>query len=270
MRRDSLRFGRRLWRRFHDDNLVLVSAGVAFFGLLALFPTITAVLAIGGLVIDPVKIVAQMQSLRGVIPDDALSLLIGQAQSVARASGLHLTVLVSLGLAFWSASRGVNVLCNGLAVAYGTRDTRSFLRRNLHVLGMTVVLILGLVVMLVLMVGVPVMLSFVPLGPSAGLAVQWARWLIMGLTALSGLALLYRHGPSRAQTRWQLFSPGAVFAGLSWIAASHGFTLYATRFAHYNESFGALAGVIILMMWLWITVLAVLLGAQINAELERS
>ncbi len=270
---EKLRTGRlsgvmRLYTQMIDDNLLIIAAGVAFFGLLSLFPAITAVLAVGGLVIDADTIVDQTALMEGVVPDDVIEIIRNQATSVVTSEGLGMTLLISLLLALWSASRGVNAMCNGLNVVYGESERRNVFVKNGLVLVLTCVIIFGLIVMFALMGILPVLLAYFPLGPVAGLVTQWGSWAMIIGMSLFCLGLLYRFGPSRKNPRWRWVSPGAVVACLGWIAASHLFTVYATSFGTYNQSFGALAGVIVLMLWLWITILVVLLGGLVNAELE--
>ncbi|MHA3913418.1 YihY/virulence factor BrkB family protein [Halovulum sp. GXIMD14793] len=258
----------RVLGRVGKDRLSLIAAGVAFFCLLALFPALTAVLAIGGLVLERQEILEQLDQLNGLVPEDVLSIIRDQAGSVAASSGLELTVVVSVAFALWSASRGINVLCDGLNVAYGVQESRGIVLRNLIVLGMTIAMVIGLVLVAIAMVGIPVLLAYVPLGPVADAAARGGSWILLSLTALTGLAVLYRFGPSRRQVRLVWLTPGALFAFFSWVATSVAFTIYVSHFTSYNESFGALAGVIVLMLWLWLTVLVVLIGAELNAEIE--
>ena len=255
--------------RIGADKLTLIAAGVAFFGLLALFPAITAVLAIGGLVLEPQTIVSELERLAGVVPSDVIEIIRTQAMSVTASGGLGLTLLVSTVLALWSTSRGVNTLVDGLNVAYEESESRGFFTRNLHVLGLTVAIVTGLVLALVLLVGVPAVLSLVTLGAATEGLARVASWILLCLFSIAALALMYRHGPSRETARWSWVIPGAVFACIGWIVASYGFSIYVSNFASYNESFGALGSVIVLLLWLWITVLVILIGAEINAEMEH-
>lgn len=251
------------------DKISLTSAGVAFFGLLAVFPTMTAVLAIGGLVLDRQTIIEQTSRLQGLVPSDVLTILREQATGVATSDGLGVALIVSIALALWSASRGVNVLCDGLNVVYDETEKRGLILKNAQVLLLTVAIIFGLVVCLAALVGLPIFLSYFPLGPVGDILARIGSWALLALMTIGGLALLYRYGPSRSNPRWSWVTPGAIFACIGWVAASYGFTLYVQNFASYNESFGTLAGIIIMMMWLWITVFVILLGGEINAEMEH-
>ncbi|MCK8482580.1 YihY/virulence factor BrkB family protein [Aliiroseovarius sp. S2029] len=259
----------RFLRSFGRDRISLIAAGVAFFGILALFPAITAVLAIGGLVLDPSVIVAQMDRFQGVVPADALSIIRTQATSVAQANGLELTLIISMGLALWSSSRGVATLCDGLNIVYSEEEKRGFFLRNATFLSLTILLMLGILIAIVVIVALPLALEFLSLDPIADLATRIGTWGLLIVLTIAGLSVLYRFGPSRRDARWRWISPGAVLACLFWIAASFGFTIYVSNFASYNESFGTIAGVIILLMWLWISAVVVLAGGKLNAEMEH-
>ncbi len=259
----------RFVRSFGRDRISLIAAGVAFFGILALFPAITALLAIGGLVLDPSVIVAQMDRFQGVVPADALSIIRTQATSVAQSNGLELTLIISMGLALWSSSRGVATLCDGLNIVYSEEEKRGFFLRNATSLSLTILLMLGILIAIVVIVALPLALEFLSLDPIADLATRIGTWGLLIVLTIAGLSVLYRFGPSRRDARWRWISPGAVLACLFWIAASFGFTIYVSNFASYNESFGTIAGVIILLMWLWISAMVVLAGGKLNAEMEH-
>ncbi|QFS85196.1 YihY/virulence factor BrkB family protein [Roseivivax sp. THAF197b] len=261
------------WRvkdRVSSNRISLVAAGVAFFGLLALFPAIGAVLAIGGLLLDPQVIVEQMVDFRGFVPDEVLAIVQAQASEVAGADdqGLGLAALVALGLSFWSASRGMAYLVMGLNLVYDEEEKRGFFRLSAQLLAMSALLVFGFLLGVASIIAVPALLSVID-WPLFG---QWLasgfRWVVLVFGAMVGLALIYRYGPSRSSAEWSWVTPGSVIACLLWIAASVGFTIYVGSFASYNESFGALGGVVILIMWLWISAFIILLGGLVNAEME--
>jgi membrane protein len=255
--------------RIAEDRLSLISAGVGFFGMLALFPAITAILAIGGLVLDARTILDQLDRLEGLAPEEVLTIVGNQASAVATSDGLGWALIISIALAFWSASRGVNVMFVGLNVAYEEEEERGFVTKTLHVLLVTGVLIIGAVVATAVMAGLPVVMSFLPLGGLGTLLVHAGAWLALAAFGIIALAVLYRFGPSRSDAKWKWITPGAIFTCVAWLVASFGFTIYVANFASYNESFGTLAGVIILLMWLWITSFVILIGGEINAEMEH-
>lgn len=256
--------------RIMEDRVGLIAAGVAFFGLLALFPAITALLAIGGLVTEPSQIVAQMEEWSQILPDAATEIIMGQATEVAgsQGGGLGLAALIGIGLALYSASKGVGSLIQGLNVAYGETEKRGFVQKFLVTLGLTVLLIIGLLIGLLSTIAIPIILDMLSFGPVAERAGSIVVALVLfGMTVVA-LSVVYRFGPSRRSARFQWVSPGALLACVVWMIASIGFAAYVSNFASYNESFGALAGVVILLMWLWISAYVILLGAEVNAEAE--
>lgn len=264
-----LDIGARIVDSFGSDRISLISAGVAFFGLLALFPAFTALLAVGGLLLDTSLILDQLDASRGVIPADVLNILRDQAKSVTLADGLELTLIISVLLAIWSASRGVATLCDGLNIVYDEDEKRGFFLRSVVFVGLTLLIMLGVLAAIIAIVALPVLLSFVTLTPMAELAAQILTWGVLAAIIIASISLIYRLGPSRRNARWSWISPGAAVAWFAWLAASIGFTTYVKNFASYNESFGALGGVIILMMWLWISSMAILVGGKVNAEMEH-
>ncbi len=259
----------RVWRAITLDHVGLIAAGVAFYGLLALFPAITASMALGGLVLDPPRVTEQLQSFAGVLPQEAAEIVLGQARDVAgRQNGLGIAAALGIVLALWSASRGVASLIEGLNVAYRERETRGFFLRTAVTLALTVCMIVGLIAGLGAALVLPTIFAIVDLGMTAEILLRGARWLLlMGMTIL-GLSILYRFGPDRRGAKWRWLTPGSIAACGLWLAASIGFSVYVSNFSSYNESFGALAGVVILLMWLWLSAYAVLIGAALNAETE--
>jgi membrane protein len=252
------------------DRISLLAAGVAFYGLLALFPAITAVIAVSGLLVEPSQIVDQMQSLSGLVPEEVLSIITTQATSVAgsHSGGLGLAAILGLLIALYSASKGVASLIQGLNAAYNEEESRGFIKLKLLTFGLTLLLIAGLIFGLGATLAVPAVLAFVDLGPIVAIALTTVPWV--GLIALTifGLSALYRYAPSRDAPEWKWASAGAIVGCVLWIVASAGFAFYVGNFGSYNESFGTLAGVIVLLMWFWISAFIILLGAELNAELE--
>jgi membrane protein len=252
------------------DRVGLIAAGCAFYGLLALFPGITAMMALGGLIVEPPQIVQMMQQLEGLVPNEVLTIVTDQAEKVAgsREGGLTLALILGLGIAIYSASKGVGSLMQGMNVAYDEDEERGFFTVTLVKLSLTVGGILSAVVGLLIIGGAPALIAL----DSTSLAVDWAIGagavaLVICLLLL-GLAILYRFGPSRDAPEWKWLSPGAIFAGIVWIIGSIGFAFYVANFGNYNETFGTMAGVIVLLMWMWLSAFIVLLGAELNAELE--
>ncbi|MBE3638419.1 YihY/virulence factor BrkB family protein [Mangrovicoccus algicola] len=253
-----------------EKNLTLIAAGVAFYSLLSLFPAITALVSVWGVFADPVRIESQLSLLQQFAPETAYELIAGQVASLVNAppSALSWAGAVSLVVALWSAKAGVGALTRGLNAVYGEKN-RSGMRDIAVSLALTALLLLLTAAVLALLVVLPLVLALLPVGALAEILVRLAKWVVaIGLIVLS-LGLVYRIGPNRRSARVAWLSPGALLATLVWTAASVGFTFYLERFASYNEVYGSLGAVIALLMWFFISALVVLLGAAVNAELER-
>ncbi len=252
------------------DHVGLIAAGVAFYALMAIFPAITALMALGGLFLEPAEVAAQLEALTEMIPKEAAQIILDQAVAVAGSeqAGLGLAFVVGLLLAIYSASKGMGSLIEGLNVAYNEKEKRGFIKKTLWTLGLTVFLIMGLLLGLLAALAVPAALNFLVLPDRLETVLALSRWVILAVMTISGLAVLYRFGPSRDNAKWRWLTPGAILACVVWITASVGFSIYVSNFGSYNESFGSMAGVIILLMWLWISSFIVMLGAELNSELE--
>jgi len=260
----------RLKDEIGEDRVGLIAAGVAFYGLLALFPAITALLAIGGLLVEPNQIINQLSALSGIVPEAVMNIITEQATEVAgsREGGLGLAALLGIALAIYSASKGMGSLMEGMNVAYDEKEERGFIRLKLQTLGLTLFLIFGLLVAFAAMIGIPIILNMLNFGAFAKTAATIAIVAIILALSLVGLAVLYRYGPSRDAPEFKWVSPGAIAACIIWVIGSAGFAFYVANFGSYNESFGALGGVVVLLMWLWISAFIVILGAELNAEME--
>lgn len=262
--------GKRVVTEMGRDHVTLVAAGVAFYGLLAVFPAITALIAITGLIYEPTELVAALEGITGVVPQDVATLLLDQARQVAGAQtgGLTFGLILGLGLALWSASAGVGSLIDGVNLAYDERDGRSFVVRKGLTLLMTLGMILGVILAAGLVIAVPVALNILVFAPWVEVLVRWLSYVPLAIIVIVGLGVLYRYGPDRQNATWVWLTPGAVVAAGLWLAASIGFSIYVQNFASYNETFGSVATVVILLMWMWISALVILFGAELNSELE--
>jgi membrane protein len=246
------------------DRVISVAAGVAFFAVLSVVPVLTALISIFGLVAEPEDVPQLLAGLTEALPEEAGTLLTDQATRIAGAAGgtLSLTALVALVVALWSANGGTKALIEALDVAYDVEETRGFVRLNLVALGFTLGGMVAVVVLGAVGAALPALLG------DGGwvLALRWP--LILGLLLLA-LAALYRWGPDRPDADWVWISPGAVLAGLGILLGTAGFGWYVSGFGSYGETYGSLAAVVILMLWLWLSTLAVLAGAELNAVLDR-
>lgn len=253
------------------DNVPMMAAAVAFAGLLALFPGVIAAMSIYGLVTDPAAAADAATELTAALPADAASLITDQMQSVAdsESSALGIALLISVLGALWSASGGMGMLIKALNNAYDEDEDRGFVEVRGLAIAMTLGAIVFFAVSITLIAVVPAVIDGIGLGVVGTVAAQIARWLLLaGLVALA-LAVLYRCAPDREDAKWRWISPGAVLASVLWLLGSAAFSLFVSNFGSYNETYGAIAGVIVLMLWLQISALVVLLGAELNAETER-
>ena len=252
------------------DRVGLIAAGVAFYGLLALFPAITALIAISGMLVEPSQVVAQLEDLKGLMPEEVIAIVTDQATAVAgsREGGLGLAAVLGVLIALWSASKGMASLIEGVNVAYDEEEKRGFVKLKLVTLGLTFFLMMGLLGALIATLVLPIVLALFELGPMFEILMTAVLWVGLFCLTVFGLSVLYRYAPSRDAPEWQWASPGALIACLVWVIASAGFAFYVGNFGSYNESFGSLAGVIVLLMWFWISAFIILLGAEVNAEME--
>ena len=261
----------RVARRVGSSQIGLLAAGVAFYALLAVFPAIAAIIALAGLFTEPDAVVTQLEGVARLMPEQAATILLDQASKVAGATdeGLSLTLALGVGFAIYLASRATTGLIHGLNVVHRREDTRSIVRYWATVIWLTATLLAGTVLLFVLLVVTPAALALLP---AELLTVQTAellrglRWIIVALIFVVGLATLYRFGPAGGRPRW--VSPGIAIAAALWFLGSFAFTTYVANFGNYNESFGSLGGVIILLTWLWLSAFFVLLGALVDAEIE--
>jgi membrane protein len=261
----------RVWAQIGKDNVSMIAAGVAFYSLLAIFPAITAFVSLYGLFADPSQVQQQVNLLGQVIPSDALDLISGQLRSVASAGNqrLGISALIAILLALWSAGAGVRALMTALNIAYQEEEKRGYIRFYVLAFAFTVGLIAAAMLALLVVVALPVVLQFLPLGGLAQVVITGLTWLILASMVLLGLGVLYRYGPSREPAKGRWVSWGAAVAVLLWLLASLLFSVYAANFANYSATYGTLSAVIALLMWFWLSSFAILVGAELNAEMEH-
>ena len=261
---------RRTFLEMLSDRASLTAAGCAFYATLALFPAISMLISIYGLLFDPLTVEPQLAVLRDLLPPAAYQ-LIGERvhELVSKPPGtLGLSLLFSSAVALWSSATGVKSIITALNLAYEEREQRSFLRYQFTALTITICAILSAVVGLALLVGLPTGLAFLGIPGHQKLLIRMASFGLLILAILSGLSLLYRYGPSRRRPKWHWVTPGSMAATALWVIASALFSYYVAAFATYDSTYGPLGTVVAVMMWFYVTVYAVLLGAELNAELE--
>jgi membrane protein len=261
---------KRAWAEAKADQVPLMAAGVAFFGFLSLFPAMIAAVLTYGLVASPSQMRSQVQQLSGAIPPSARSLLTKQLDSVTSSpqQSLGIGLVISLLAALWSASGGVGYLMTAVNIAYDETDNRGWIKRKLLALALTLGAIVFMVLAIALVAVAPAVFGSLGASTLATIGLQILRWLLIIVLVSVALAVVYRVAPDRDAPAMKWVSTGAVIATVLWLVASVGFSLY-TSFGSYGKSYGSLAGVAVLLLWLWITSYAVLLGAEINAESEE-
>ncbi len=251
------------------DRVGLVSAGIAFYGLLSLFPGIAAMMALGGLIVRPSVLVSQLNEIGAVLPPEAQKIIVDQATQItgSQTGGLGLTVLFGIGLALYSASRAVASLVMGIHVAAYAEDTRGFLAGYVFTLAMTLVTVLLVLLALFSTVIIPAILAALAVEGWVAWVLGLVRWPLMGVITAFGLGLFYRLSVRNRSPQPAWITPGAVLGAVLWLAGSVAFSIYVQNFANYNKSFGTLGGVVSLLTWLWLSSYIVLLGEEVNTLL---
>lgn len=264
--------GRRVWAAMSEDNVLLVAAGVGFYLLLALFPALTAFVTLYGLFLDPATAVDQLAALRGVVPPSVMGVVAARVQALAAepAATLGLGLAVSLFIALWGANGGVKAIMEGLNIVFDVPEGRGFVKRNLVALALMGGAAVIFAVMVVVLAVVPAVLALFPLGVVGEVALAVLRWPVLVVAVGAGLALLYRFGPCRTGGEWRWITWGSGLATLGWVAVSVGFAWYARSLADFDASYGAMATPIALLLWVWLSMVVVLLGAEVDAEMEQA
>jgi membrane protein len=262
--------GLRVKREASEDNVSIIAAGVAYYGFLAIFPALAAVILIYGLFADPSAIEHNLASL-SAIPSDVRDMLGQQLTSLARQSSgsLSVGVVVSILFAVWSATKGMKALITSLNIAYDQKEERGFLRRTAITLLFTIGMIALGAFAVVLVAVFPAAVDRIGLPDVVATVIQWARWPILAAAVLLGLALLYRYGPSRQHARWRWVTWGSAIGTAIWLAASAAFSFYVSHFGSYNKTYGSVAAIVILLTWFLLSAYVVIFGAELNGEMEH-
>lgn len=262
-----------LWRikdRISEDRLSLVAAGVAFYAMLAIFPALIALVGLYGIAFDAQQVEQHLSKLTAVLPAQAADLIarqVGQITSIDRTS-LGLGSIAALLVALWSASAAVRALMTALNVAFDEEEKRGLMRFYATSLVLTLAAIAGAALAIGLIVAVPALLRFAGLDVLAERLIDFARWPLLAVLMLVSLALMYRYGPSRERPVWRWLNWGAIAAVALWLAGSALFSLYVSEFADYNKTYGSLGAAVVLLLWFLLTAYAVLIGAELNAEIH--
>jgi len=261
----------RVYNNIGEDRVMLVAAGVTFYSLLAIFPAIAALVALYGFFADPASIAGHLDAASGVLPSGALDVIRDQMNRVASQGNTRLGVAFIIGflVSLWSANAGMKSIFDALNLVYDEPEKRGFIKLNLVSLGFTV----GAIVFVLLAIGGIVALPavFSATGSNGAMAsvAKIARWPILLIVIGLALAVIYRYGPSRDEPKWRWITWGSAFAAIGWVVVSILFSLYTTHFADYNKTYGSLGAIIAFMFWLWLATTVILLGAEIDAEMEH-
>jgi len=260
-----------LWRTWHEigrDRLMATAAGVTFFTLLAIFPAIAAFVSLYGLFFNVDEVGLQLSELASFVPVSALALIEGQMLrlATARTDALSVAFVVSLLLSVWTANASMNALFLGLNVVYGEREKRNFVLRRMMTYGCTFAALVFATLATAILIAAPIGLRLLGLGETLLVPLRWL--LLLGLTTCV-FAVVYRIGPSRRPARWSWVIIGALAAALAWIVASLGFSWWVNNLANFDATYGPLGTVMVFMMWIWVSMVVVLLGGELNAQMEH-
>lgn len=269
MKMPAVQYGMRLYDNVENDNIGLLAAGVAFYFFLAAFPAIGALISLYGLFADPAFITGQFENLDHFLPPESLKILADQARSISSTSGaaLGLGVIVGLLLTIYSTTKGVKALITGLNVAYNEKERRNFVVLNYKAFVLTFAMLVYLIFSLSLIAVMPALFNFLHIPDYISTPLLAARWPLLSLCAIVGLQIVYYYAPCHKAPQWRWISWGALVAALFWLGASSLFSLFVSNFGNYNETYGSLGAVAVLLLWFWLSSLTILIGAEVNASL---
>jgi membrane protein len=261
----------RIYQNVPEHRILAIAAGVTFYALLAIFPGIAALVALYGLFADPSTISKHLTDLSGVLPGGATDVIGDQLQRLSHQGRARLgfAFLFSLLISIWSANAGVKALFDALNVVYGEREKRSFLNLNAISLAFTCGALLFLLLALAALVVLPLIIDYLGLSGEAKWLVELGKWPVLLLAVALAVAMMYRYGPSREKAQWRWLTWGSAFAAIAWLVVSVLFSWYAANFGNYNKTYGSLGAVVGLMTWMWLSSIVILLGAELDAEMEH-
>lgn len=259
------------FEKLSKDRVSVLAAAVAFYALVSVFPALSALVSLYGLIADPNVVRTQLSNLQGVMPDEALSLLSSWLDSLLKGprSSFGLGLLVSLAISLWIARNATGTMMVALNVAFDEAEERGIVRYNIAAFLLTAFLILLGLIGVVLVAVLPALIEILPLSPTIESAISLVRWPILALLIVTAIAVIYHFGPARSDPRWGWSSAGAIFATLLWIAGSVAFSKYVGQFASYDKTYGSIGAVVVLLLWFWLGAYAVLAGAELNAVIRH-
>ena len=262
---------KRVYHNLSQDNLSFVAAGVAFYALLAIFPALAAIVSVYAYFASPTDIHDQLDKVIAILPASSRDIILLQVSDITQQSNkvLSASAIGTLLLTIWSSSKGCQALITACNITYHQRNKRQFFMalvvRFLFSLGAIVVALVALLIIGIL----PIVLNLVGLTELIDLMIQLITWPLIAIIINLALAFLYRYATHRTPAKWRWITPGSMLATLMWIIASIGFSYYVSQFASYNETYGSLGGVVIMLMWLYISAYIIIFGAAINASTEQ-
>ncbi len=261
---------KRTAQKFGENELLAEAASVTFFALLSIFPAIAALISLYGLVADPRTITEHLDTAAGFLPGGGLDIIREQVKRLTEnpASSLGFGVILGIATALWSANQGSKAVFSALNNVYEEKEERGFIKLTAVTLGFTAAALVFLILLLTAVVVIPLVLDFVGLKSSTDLLVRVGRWPAVLVLLTLFLAALYRIGPSRNPAKWRWITWGSAFAAVAWVVLSLGFSWYVSHFGNYNKTYGSLGAVVGFMTWIWLSTTVILLGAQLNAEME--
>ena len=261
----------RVYANFGEHRILALAAGITYYSILAIFPALAALVAVYGLFSDPASIAKHLDQAAGFLPGGAIEVAREQLTHVSSQGGQTLgwTFIIGLVISLWSANAAMKSLFDTLNIVYGERERRGFIGLNAISLAFTLAAIAFVLLALGSVVAVPVILDYLWLSDFVDILVRIARWPVMFMVLAFALALIYRFGPSREAPRWRWITWGSVIATVLWVVASLLFSWYAANFGSFNKTYGSLGAVIGFMTWLWISAIVILLGAEVDAEMEH-
>lgn len=259
------------WKQAQQNDVGMYAASTAYFGLFALFPTLATIVAAYGVFGDPTIVQQHVHALSRFAPADAVRLAEDQLNTLVSANtgALAVSALVSLALAVWGASRGTDAFVRALNRVAGEGRERSFVKGVLVSLTLTAAAALTAVVLVVLLAAVPIVLAFVRLGPAGEIALGLASFAVALAAVVAYAAVLYRWGPVHTRLPWKSIFSGAAAAAVLWAIASAALGVYVERFASMSETYGSIAGVVVLILWLYVSAFVFLLGGVLSTQLSK-
>lgn len=254
-----------------ENNVSIISAGVAFYAFLAVFPAIGALVSIYGLAMDPQSLQGQLERIAQVMPQQAFEIIQAQLEQLVNTSGsaLSWSLVIGILLSLWSANKGTKSLFTGLDIAYDTNKSRGFIKQNALTLLYTLLAVLVIIISIAVIVVFPVIVGYLGLPSNIETLIGYGRWIILAALVIYFVGAVYKYAPAKRTPAFKWVLPGALLATFLWLIASWGFSFYVKNFGSYGEVYGSISAVVVLLLWLFLTSFIVLIGAELNSEIEK-